>query len=286
MNLWTVYGWRPSSFGLHEDVLSRLAASGATAVELIVDEEWHTFERTLAAKADLVPALEEQGLAVSGVACRHFFAHNPASVSAEVRGRALRAMRGACRVAREYGADAVVVIPGLQEQNVAYDASYDAAVQTLAHAARYADDDGVTLVVENVAVDFLQSPREFRQLLDDVASPAVRACLDLGNVLAANGRFPENWIRELSARIGLVHAKDYARGEGMRACGQGEVDWETCFAALDEVQYEGPLVVETPPNEGEDVLLEDGLTAADVSVRYLVGVAGRPTDRHGTGVTP
>jgi L-ribulose-5-phosphate 3-epimerase len=271
VNLWTLFGWQPRTFNAGVSAIERLAAAGAAGIELILDGREYTFERVLAARPGLLPALERGDVRASGVACRQFFDYNPASESANVRGRALRTMRSACRVASEYGADTVLVIPGMQEPGTAYGATYAAAVQTLAQAARYAGDYGVTIVVENVPLDFVQSPREFRQLLDDVASPSVKGCVDLGNVLAANQSFPQNWIFELRDHIGLVHAKDFVRGSdgGTRVCGQGDVPWEECFAALEHVHYQGPFVIETPPHEGEDVSLEEGLAAAEASLRWL-----------------
>lgn len=277
VNLWTIYGWEPSSFELDDQVVARIAAAGASGVELVVDERELTCDRLLSARSELSSLFAAHDLEVSGVASRHIFAHNPASQSAEVRGRALRGIRAASRVAREFGASTVVVIPGFPERRVPYEATYDAAAQTLAQAGRYAEDDGVTITVENAATGFLQSPREFCQFLDEIDSPAVRACLDLGNVLAANQPFPENWILTLAERIALVHAKDYevGIGGGTRPCGGGAVPWTECIDALTEVGYDGALVVETPPAEGERVQIHEGLAAMEASVRFLAGALAR-----------
>lgn len=277
VNLWTVLGWEPQEFVLADSVFMRVAAAGASAVELALDERAWTFERVAEAQGELRAALDRAGLAVSGVALRHFFDHNPASQSADVRGRALRAVRSACRLAHELGAATIVVVPGMQERLVPYEATFDAAMQTLAQTARYAEDAGVTIAVENVPLSFLQSPREFRELIDAVASPAVGACLDLGNVLAAGQEFPENWILELNDLIALVHAKDHLGGRegGMRACGDGSVRWDDCLRALDDVGYKNGFVVETPPNNGEDVDLEAGIAAAEQSIRFLATTLAR-----------
>ncbi|MFD9901638.1 sugar phosphate isomerase/epimerase family protein [Mesorhizobium sp. NPDC059054] len=277
VNLWTVYGWEPDTLTIDERVFSRLARAGASGIEIGFDDERWTFDWALGMKQELEDALQRNGLRVSGIALRHFFTHNPASQSADVRGRALRAMRDGFRVAREFGVETVIVVPGSQERRVSYEATYDAAVQTLMQAARYAESDGVTITVENVPIGFLQSPREFRALLDDVGSPAVKACLDLGNALADKQPFPENWVLELGNRIGLVHAKDHGRGPGggTRTCGDGDVPWSECLQTLQEVGYRGRLVVETPPNEGTNVAFEDGLSAAERSVRFLAEILER-----------
>lgn len=277
VNLWTVYGWEPNAPTIDERVISRLAGAGASGVEIGLDDERWTFDWATGVKLELQNALQRNGMRITGVALRHFFKHNPASQSAEVRGRALRAMRDGFRVAREFGVETVIVIPGSPERRISYDATYDAAVQTLAQAARYAEAEGVTITVENVPIGFLQSPREFRALLDDVGSPAVKACLDLGNAVADNQPFPENWVLELGTRIGLVHAKDYARGPGggTRSCGDGDVPWSECLRALDEVGYAGRLAIETPPKEGASVQLEEGLLAAERSIRFLASALER-----------
>ena len=56
------------------------------------------------------------------------------------------------------------------------------------------------------------SPREARQLVDEVGSPAVGIYLDTANMILYG--YPDMWIKELGRRIFKVHVKDFRRGEG------------------------------------------------------------------------
>jgi L-ribulose-5-phosphate 3-epimerase len=71
-----------------------------------------------------------------------------------------------------------------------------------------------------------------------------RVCLDLGNVRAM-GLKPEEEIRKLGDRIGHVHIKDRSVGGPNVLLGDGDVDFEESFRALQAVGYRGPLVLET-----------------------------------------
>lgn len=242
------------------EAVARLAAAGAEAVELVVGDSWLAGDQVRAHRVELAAVLAGHGLRVAAFAAHQLRVHNPASHQADVRGRALRAIRATCRLARACGAGIVVVPPGLPERHVPAEATRAAAVQTLAQAARYAADEGVTLAVEAVTPGVLGSPREFLGLLDDAGPATLRACLDLGGLFGAGLPFPENWLLELGGRVALIHATDHAPGPGggPRVCGAGAVPWGHCLAALHKVGYEGALVVVAP--EGSAVgTVERGL---------------------------
>lgn len=271
VSLFTVFGWHPRT-RLTPQLFADLSAVGATLVELVVNGVHNRAEDLVGKRDEVSVWLEDAGLRVSSVTTNLLFRYSPAAQAADLRGRALRVIRDLCRVAAEYGAPSVVVVPGGQERGIAYSETYAAALQTIRTAARYAQAEGVTLAIENVPNDFLQSPREFSQFIEDVDSPAVGACLDLGNVLAANQSYPENWVMALGGRITLVHAKDYLpgySGAGPRLCGEGGLDWATALDALSRADYRGPLVIETPPGDGESVPLDAGIAAARTGVAWV-----------------
>lgn len=277
VNLCAVFTGKTTAPTTESSAFTRLARSGATGVEIPFDDQRWSFDWAAEVQRELVRAVDEDALRVSGIALHHLVAHNPASASADVRGRALRAIRNALRIAGPLGVSTVVVAPGLPERRVSFDDSYEAAAQTLAQAARYAADEGVTLAVENIPAGFLQSAREFRIFLDDIGSSCVKACLDLGNVLAANQPFPQNWILELRQRIEVVHANDYALGpvRETRPLGDGDVPWDDALQALDEIGYEGWLVVEASDSDGEIADLEHRLAMAERSVGFITSALER-----------
>jgi len=253
--------------------LRRLREAGAQAIHARADEGPNTFERLASL---LGAALEPSGLSLSGIDVGTLEQDNPASQSAETRGRALRAIRGACRFAAEHDAETVVISPGQPERGVPYQATLDAARQSLSQAARYASEAGVRVALATPTNGFLRSPNELRQLIEQVESDAVGIALDLGGLVASREPFPENWITETGQAIALVRATDYAlrATPGPRACGQGDVPWDECLRALGEVGYRGMFVVGA--SGSEHFTHEATLEAAEASVRFLNQQLERP----------
>jgi hexulose-6-phosphate isomerase len=230
------------------DVLGALAEMGSRGVELIIDEQHNAPELLLKRKGELGTLLADVRLQVPAVATGLFWRYNLASQDEDVRGRGTALIRQGCRVAQAYGARCVLILAGQQEPGVAYDQSYATAVASVREAAKYAADRGVVLGVENVQGNFLCSPREYAQFLADVGHPSVKAYLDFGNGASVGPGYPENWIKAVEGRIGMVHAKDYDEGfESYVCCGLGDLVWEDVFSTLIGVGYDDYLIVETPP---------------------------------------
>ena len=77
-------------------------------------------------------------------------------------------------------------------------------------------------------------------------SPGVGAYFDFGNSLML-GSDPVADIGILKDRIAQVHVKDPRKDRTPCYLGEGDVDLEGCLRALEEIDYSGPLVFETPP---------------------------------------
>jgi sugar phosphate isomerase/epimerase len=199
----------------------------------------------------LVAELEPAGFRLGSVEVGRLDTENPASQAADARGRALRAIRNACRFAAEHGAEIVVVSPGVPERRVSYRATLDAARQTFGQAARYGRESAVRIALTTPATAFLRSPVELRELIDQIDPQIVGATLDLAGLVASGEPFPENWIGELGDAIALVRATNDSR-----------VPWVDCLGALEEVGYRGAFVV--------------GEVDVEASVLFLNQQLGRP----------
>ncbi|HOV33512.1 MAG TPA: TIM barrel protein, partial [Candidatus Hydrogenedens sp.] len=102
------------------------------------------------------------------------------------------------------------------------------------------------IAVENVWNKFLLSPLDFRQYIDEINSPFVRAYFDMGNVVIFG--YPQDWIRTLGNRIVKVHIKDFKRN-GYQWCNlpyEGDIDFAEVRLALQEVGYTGWITEEFP----------------------------------------
>lgn len=112
--------------------------------------------------------------------------------------------------------------------------------------AATAGDMGITLCTEiinrfetyifNTVADGL----DYLALIDH---PAVKLQLDTYHMNMEEANLPAA-IRQAGSRIGHFHCADSNR----KLPGGGHIDWRSIKAALDEVQYQGALVMETFPN--------------------------------------
>ena len=271
ISLWTIYGWNPLET-VTVDMLNKIAVMGSQAVELVVDEAYNTEEHLLNRKADLQAAMQATGLEVPSVASALFWKYNLASQDEAVRQKGVNIIEQECRVAREFGARAILIVAGLQEPRTEYDRSYETAVRTVRKAARYAEDCGVIIGVEHVGCNFLTTPREYAQFLSDVDHPFVKAYLDVGNAMATYRGFPENWVNAVKDRIAMVHVKDYTKEGKYEVCGRGDLNWTDALGALEDAGYRDALIIETPPDygsRGQDI--PAGLEAARTSLAWLKG---------------
>ena len=127
-----------------------------------------------------------------------------------------------------------------------HDSARRSFLDTLARAGGIAADRGVTLAFETGQ----ETAELLRLTLDELAAPNLRVNFDPANMLLYDMGDPIAAVRTLGARIRSVHVKDAIRperkGEWGREVplGEGEVGIPTFLAALREVGYDGPLVVE------------------------------------------
>jgi L-ribulose-5-phosphate 3-epimerase len=155
-------------------------------------------------------------------------------------------IRTAVDFSKKYGGTTVLVVAGRVNKQMPYDENYREWSRRIRENARYAEDQGIRLLVENVWNDFLLSPLEMARFIDEIDSPAVGSYFDVGNVIRFG--YPEQWIRILGLRIGKVDIKDYSRDLQRNAglwkgfdveIGEGDADYPAVRAALHEIGYEG-----------------------------------------------
>ncbi|REJ83129.1 MAG: sugar phosphate isomerase/epimerase [Planctomycetota bacterium] len=155
-------------------------------------------------------------------------------------------VRSAVDLSKLYGGTSVLVVAGRVNKETPYDENYRVWSDLLKENAPYAEDKGIRLLVENVWNNFLLSPLEMAQFIDEIDSPVVGVYFDLGNVVRFG--WPDQWIRILGPRIGKLDIKEYSRdlqqNEGLYKgfnveIGEGDVDYPACLQALDEIGFEG-----------------------------------------------
>lgn len=162
---------------------------------------------------------------------------NPAVVA-----RGIRAVTMAMANARLWGADTVLLVPGLVTTQTSYADAYHRSQNVIRkELVPRAKEFEITLGVENVWNGFLLSPLEYVRYIDEIDSEHVRAYLDVGNMIFGHS---EHWVRIAGPRIVKLHAKDFrfnprAGTFTWAKIGNGDLDWPAIRASLEDVRFAG-----------------------------------------------
>jgi len=183
----------------------------------------------------------------------------------QVAARGVEALRAALRSAKLQGADTVLLVPAIVNEQTRYVEAYERSQKHIRSIIPLAKELKVTIAVENVWNNFLLSPLEFARYVDEFRSPYVQAYFDVGNVLAFG--WPQDWILTLGRRIRRIHLKDFRRGPRQFVnLRDGDVNWPEVRRALAAIGYSGYLTAELAGGD-RDYL-------ADVSARMDKIIAG------------
>jgi len=162
--------------------------------------------------------------------------------------KGLADMDTALRSAKALGADTVLLVPAIVNENVGYGDAYKRSQEHIRKLLPLAEQLGIVIAVENVWNKFLLSPLEFARYVDEFYSPWLKAYFDVGNVILFG--YSQDWIRTLGKRIVKIHLKDFKRkGYEWTNLLEGDVNFKQVRLALEEVGYDGFL---TPELSGGD----------------------------------
>jgi hexulose-6-phosphate isomerase len=171
--------------------------------------------------------------------------------------------------AKAFGADGILLVPGVVNANTPYLSAYQWAQEGVRKLIPTAEKLKMQINLEEVWNNFLISPREFAQFVDEFRSPWVNAYFDIGNVVPF--AWPEDWVRTLGKRIKKVHLKDFKGGPGLfGAVGkgsfvmlrEGSINWPEVRKALSEVNYHGWVTCEL--GSGNEEYLKDVAKRVDL----------------------
>ena len=147
------------------------------------------------------------------------------------------------------GGDTVLVVPAVVNEKMPYEVAYDRSLEAIRALIPIVERTGVKIGLENVWNNFIMSPIEAKQFIDEINHPLIGWYFDIGNVLRYG--WPEHWIETLNTRIIKLHAKGFSRtkmhDEGLYKgfqveLTQGDVNWSTVMKALKENNYNGEWI--------------------------------------------
>ncbi|HZU14332.1 MAG TPA: sugar phosphate isomerase/epimerase family protein [Chloroflexota bacterium] len=233
------------------DFVRYAAGIGAQGAELL-DVFWTDQEREF---EEVESAVRETGLPVSAYA----IGNDLVQTDAVDRADQVQSIRDGIDMARRLGTPRLRIFSGSEKDGVTAEDGVGWIVEGLRSVAPYAEEQGVTLVLENHGL-FAGRADQVRRIIESVGSPALRANLDTGNFLLVN-QDPVEAVRELAPLAAYVHLKDFRRlppgAESAEAytgidgtryegtvIGEGDVDLPGVLSALEAAGYDGWLSIE------------------------------------------
>ena len=170
--------------------------------------------------------------------------------------KSLNAVRTSLRNAKFWGADTVLLVPGVVNPSTRYQDAWTRSQQQIRKLVPLAQELGVVIAVEEVWNKFLLSPLEMARYVDQFDSHWLKSYFDVGNVVLYG--YPQDWILTLDKRIVKVHLKDFKRKEDCYAwanLGDGDIDWGAVRQAFADVGYSGYATTEL--EGGDEAYLRD-----------------------------
>lgn len=232
----------PFSTAEHLPLLEKVSEMGFDLIEIAVEDP------ALIDVAALQEALERSRLGV--VVCGAFGPdRNLSSSDAQKRQNAREYLRWCIDAASLLGASTVCgpmyssVGKARLPQALERAAEWERAVNGLQSLAAYAGDHGVRLAFEPLnrfETDMINVVEQGLRLIEDVGSPHLGLHLDTFHMHLEEKSTPAA-IRLAGERVFHVHACENDRG----VPGTGQVDWRGMARALQEIDYQGPVVIES-----------------------------------------
>lgn len=204
-------------------------------------------------RKEVLEARDTTGLIIPSVCGADHWRKPLSDPDPSVRDEGIAALKLAIEDADAYGADTVLLVPGRVTEKITYDDCWKRSTEQIRKVVPFAEKMKVKIAIENVWNNFLLSPLEAVNYVDQFKSRYIGFYFDCGNILAYG--WPEQWIKILGNRIAKVHIKEYSRkiadekgksaGFGVKLL-EGDVNWSAVMAALREVEYNGWTTIEQP----------------------------------------
>jgi hexulose-6-phosphate isomerase len=189
-------------------------------------------------RVEMLLAQQDTGIKVHGAIDSVHWRDTLSHPDKAVRAKGLAALKAALHDAAFFGADTVLLVPGVVNKEVSYKQCWDRSQAEVRKALPVAEKLGVKIAIEVVWNDFLTKPEQLIEYVDSLKSPWVGAYFDCSNMIKY-GVPPADWIRKLGKRMLKFDFKGYSKAKKWVNIGEGDEDWPEILKALAEVGYNG-----------------------------------------------
>ncbi len=190
-------------------------------------------------------AIAETGLPVDGNVNSGHWSVRHTDPSAEVRAKALAALKQGLIDTNAMGGNTLLLVVGKGADGSEAEI-WDRSIENISQAVPLAAELGVSIVIENVWNQFCynhegghnQTADKFVKYVDEFNSPYVGMQFDIGNHWKYGSM--GDWIRQLGKRIIKLDLKGFSRADSkFTKIGEGDLDWADVRKALLEINYTG-----------------------------------------------
>jgi len=204
-------------------------------------------------ESEILEAKEKTGLEIPGLVNSLHWKKPLSDPDPEVREACTESMIAALHQCKKYGGTTVLLVPAVVNEEVAYDQAWERSTAEIKRILPTARETGVKIAIENVWNNFLISPLEAAQYIDQFKDNMIGWYFDVGNIVRYG--WPDQWIKILGERILKVDVKEYSREkqknegiwEGFKVkLGDGDSDWSKVNSALRKIGYSGWGSAEVP----------------------------------------
>jgi len=212
-------------------------------------------------RQEVIDAAKATGLAITDVCCSTHWRKPLSHPDAAVRQEGIDGLIVALEDAAAYGTDAILLVPGVVNDTVTYDECWNRSIEGIKKLLPVAEKLKVKICIENVWNNFLLSPLEAVNYVDQFKSPYVKFYFDTGNILMYG--WPEQWITILGDRIGRIHIKEFSKKmadqQGRRTgfgvpLTEGDVNWAKVMEAMRHNYQHVWLATEQPSSKTPEEL--------------------------------
>lgn len=207
-------------------------------------------------RQEVLQALDQTSLKIPGVVNSLHWKMPLSHPDSEIREACIGSVFQAIEDCKAYGGDTVLLVAGVVNEEINYQQAYHRTQESIRKVLPQAEKAGIKIAIENVWNNFLLSPLEAANFIDEFNSAAVGWYFDVGNVMRYG--WPHHWIEILGNRILKIDIKEFSlqkmKEEGLWQGFQvklteGDIDWVKVNQALTKAGYQGWASAEVPGGE-------------------------------------
>ncbi|MEO9058025.1 MAG: sugar phosphate isomerase/epimerase [Ktedonobacteraceae bacterium] len=126
--------------------------------------------------------------------------------------------------------------------------AWKALLRSMEAALHIAEEEDVTLAFEPERANVVNTASKGRALVDAMQSPRLKVVIDPANLIVPGNEQQMHRVLDeatdlLSDYIVIAHAKDRSNDDTFRAAGDGVLNYDLYIQLLQEVAFDGPLIL-------------------------------------------